>query len=381
MAGDRDEQEKTHQATPKRRQEARKKGQIARSRDLQAMLMLLTIGVGLLMFGQFTVQRIFALTRTALQTTPLDVTLSPQALDLFLDLIGFALVAIAPLLVISAVAAVASSLAVGGWVFSFEALQFKPDRLDPIKGLSRVFGPRGVVEMLKAFAKFIVVLLAALAVLYSMRNEVFSLGLGNPQVEVVAAMDKVLLAFILVAASTVVIALIDVPFQIWDHQRKLKMSDRQLRDEMKDTEGKPEVKQRVRQMQQEMAQRRMMEDVPQADVIITNPTHFAVALRYAAEEMDAPRVTAKGADLVASRIRQVATANDVEIIEAPRLARALYFSTEIGQSIPAGLYVAVAQILAYVFQLRQGGAVPVAPRTDKLPIPTELERNPDGSQA
>jgi flagellar biosynthetic protein FlhB len=184
-------------------------------------------------------------------------------------------------------------------------------------------------------------------------------------------------SFVILSASLELIAAIDVPFQLWDHAKNLKMTRQEVRDEHKNTEGKPEVKAKVRTMQREIAQRRMMSEVPKADVVITNPTHYAIALRYDADKMAAPVVVAKGVELVASQIRTVAVANKVPIFEAPPLARALYYSTEIDQQVPAGLYLAVAQVLAYVFQLRatvRGGPVPVPP--EDIPVPDEFVQGP-----
>jgi flagellar biosynthetic protein FlhB len=182
------------------------------------------------------------------------------------------------------------------------------------------------------------------------------------------------LAFLVLSAATMLIAAIDVPYQLWDHNRQLRMTRQEVRDELKETEGRPEVKGRIRTLQREMAQRRMMEEVPSADVVVTNPTHFAVALRYEALRSNAPRVVAKGADLIASQIRQVATAHQVPIVETPPLARALYYNGELDQEIPASLYLAVAQVLAYVYQLRaarQSGR-PEPPPPQGLPVPEDL---------
>jgi len=182
-------------------------------------------------------------------------------------------------------------------------------------------------------------------------------------------------SFVLIASTLILIAMIDVPFQLWEHKRQLKMTRQEVREEMKDTEGRPEVRGRIRNLQREIAQRRMMEDIPKADVIVTNPTHYAIALRYDQDNMLAPEVVAKGKGLIAANIRRVGMEHDVQLVESPMLARAIYFSTEIGEAIPAGLYLAVAKLLAYVFQLRiyrtDGGLEPEMP-TDLL-IPEEYQ--------
>jgi flagellar biosynthetic protein FlhB len=190
-------------------------------------------------------------------------------------------------------------------------------------------------------------------------------------------------SFVMISATLILVAAIDVPFQLWDHKRQMKMTRQEVREEMKETEGRPEVKGRIRSLQRELAQRRMMEEVPEADVIVTNPTHYAVALRYEQSRMLAPKVVAKGADLVAANIRKVGAENDVPLVESPLLARALFFSTELGQTIPAGLYLAVAKILAYVFQLRvydsDGGEKPEFPT--ELSIPEEFQYPVDDQPA
>jgi flagellar biosynthetic protein FlhB len=181
-------------------------------------------------------------------------------------------------------------------------------------------------------------------------------------------------ATVILASTLIVLALFDVPFQLWDHKRQLKMTQQEVRDELKQTEGRPEVRSRIRQLQREMAQRRMMEQVPKADVIVTNPTHYAVALRYDSDRMKAPVVVAKGADLIAANIRRSGVEHQVPLVEAPVLARAIYFSTELEAPIPAGLYLAVAQLLAYVFQIKAyrefGGDIPQAP--ESYPVPEDL---------
>jgi len=288
----------------------------------------------------------------------------------------------APLFLLSIVAALAAAVALGGWSFSTEALSFKPEKLDPVKGLGRVFSWRGVVEMLKGLAKFVVV--ATVAVLFLQLQGPRFLGLGaEPLMQGLAHTGNLVgWAFLSVSAAMLLVVAVDVPFQLWDHNRQLKMTKQEIKEEFKQTEGSPDVKARQRRIQMQMAQRRMMEEVPKADVVITNPTHYAVALRYDQDKMKAPRVVAKGSDLVAARIRAVASEHRVPIFSAPPLARALYFSTEIGHEIPAGLYVAVAQVLAYVYQLKTwapGGARPEPPAD--LPVPEEFLKRGPGKRA
>jgi flagellar biosynthetic protein FlhB len=229
----------------------------------------------------------------------------------------------------------------------------KPERLNPISGLQRIFSAKGLMELVKAIAKFLMVSVFAVSFLWSQSDQFLHLGREPFLQGLTHAAWLFGYSFLVMSLSLLLIAAIDVPFQLWDHSQKLKMTLQEVRDEMKETEGKPEIKSKVRALQQEMAQRRMMEDVPTADVIITNPTHYAVALKYNPDSMAVPVVVAMGKDLVALKIREIAQANNVEIFEAPPLARTLFAHSRIGQEIPGQLYYAVAQVLAFVFQLRQ----------------------------
>ena len=254
-----------------------------------------------------------------------------------------------------------------------KALALKPERLNPAKGLARVFSLNGLAELAKALAKFTVLALTAGLLLWRDMGSILSLGGQGLAPALSGAASLLLNSFLVLCGALVSIAALDVPYQYWRHHQQLRMNRQDLREELKETEGKPEVKSRQRALQREVARRRMMQEVPRADVVVTNPTHFAVALRYRPETMAAPRVVAKGADLVAQRIRGLAAEHGVPLLSAPPLARALYHGTRLGQEIPAGLYQAVAQVLAYVYALRrqrrEGGADPVPP-TD-LPVPDE----------
>ncbi|PKM44193.1 MAG: flagellar biosynthesis protein FlhB [Gammaproteobacteria bacterium HGW-Gammaproteobacteria-1] len=370
-----DGQERTEQATPKREQEAREKGQVPRSRELGTVAALLAAATGFMTMGESLMTALAEQMRRGLSLSReqvFDATAMPAH---FLKAVVEALLTLMPFFALMVVVAIAASAVLGGWAFS--ALSFKWEKLDPIKGMGRVFAWRGLIEMLKGMAKFMLVSFAALLLLQAMGGEF--LGLGRESLpQGLAHMGNLLLwAFLLLSATLLVVVLIDVPFQLWDHQRQLRMTKQEVRDEHKQTEGSPEVKGRIRRMQMEIAQRRMMAEVPKADVVVTNPSHYAVALRYDQSRGDAPVVVAKGADLIALKIRTVAQANDVPVLEAPPLARALYHSTELEQPIPVGLYRAVAMVLAYVYHLRQG---PVYNREGvvnmpDLPIPDDLRRD------
>ena len=375
---ERDEgQERTEQATERRLEQAREQGQIARSRELANLGLLLSGALGLLAFGPRTVSGLADLMRRAVSLDRTAVDSGPGELLTALESAAFeALVLILPLLAVLMVAALISPLALGGWSLSSEAIAFKPERLDPVRGLRRLISLNGLAELAKALAKFLVLGTAAGLILWTEMDRLLALG-RQPLAPALAEAAEILgTAFLVLCAALALIAAVDVPYQFWQHRHRLRMSRQELKEEYKETEGKPEVKSRIRNLQREMARRRMMQEVPKADVVVTNPTHYAVALRYAAEAMTAPRVVAKGADLLAERIRTLASEHGVPLVGAPPLARALYHNTRLNQEIPAGLYLAVAQVLAYVFALqryrKQGGQAP-APPAD-LPIPDELTR-------
>jgi len=372
-----DGQEKTEDATPKRLEEAREKGQVPRSKELTSMAMLLMAALSMALLGRHMVEQLGQIMHQGLVIERAKVFDHFAVIELFGTALGQAMLLLLPFLLVMLVTAFAAPVALGGWSFSTEALAFKPDKLNPLQGMKRIFAVRGVVEMVKSLAKFLLIGSIGAGLLWHYLPEL--MGLGRESVEAGLAHTGSILSksFIVLSASLLLIAAIDVPYQLWDHAKNMKMTRQEVRDENKNTEGKPEVKSRIRQMQRDIAQRRMMEAIPKADVVITNPTHYAVALRYNAGKMSAPIVVAKGVELVASQIRTVAVANKVPLYEAPPLARALYYSTEINHEVPAGLYLAVAQILAYVFQLKasvHGGPVPNRP--GPVEVPDEFFQGP-----
>jgi flagellar biosynthetic protein FlhB len=364
-------QERTEEPTPRRLQKAKEKGQIARSRELGTMGVLLVGGTTLLLIGGSLVRTIVDIAHLGLQLTP-EQARDPARLLVVFEAAGIeALVALMPFFVMVTLVAVLSHMALGGWSFAATAMAFKWEKMDPVKGLKRVFGPKGLMELAKALGKFLVVLGVAVWLLWWQVDHYLALSQMPPEAALAETVWIILVSFLVVAAALVVVAAVDVPFQLWDHKRQLKMTRQEVKDEYKDTEGKPEVKQKIRQLQREMAQRRMMEDVPKADVVVTNPTHFAVALRYDQQRAPAPVLVAKGSDRVATRIRELAAEHDVPRVEAPLLARALYHSTEIGQEIPQRLYVAVAQVLAYCYRLRTAGSAPPLD-PESLDVPEDM---------
>jgi flagellar biosynthetic protein FlhB len=367
--------ERTEPASQRRIEQAREKGQVARSRELTTVAVLLAAGGGLMFMGGGMMERMRALMRNALTLDRASV-FGPEHMLLHLHQYSLdILLAFLPLLGLMLLATVASSVLVSGWLFTVDALAPDFSRLDPLKGVTRIISWSGVVEMLKAVFKAGLIGGVALWVVWQDVDGVIALVSEPLESGVMHLARMVGFTFITVSASLLLIVAIDVPYQLWNHGRQLKMTKEEVRQEGKETEGDPQVKARIRALQRESARRRMMSEVPKADVIVTNPTHYAVALRYQEGTMGAPQVIAKGSALIALRIRELGEENHIPILEAPPLARALYRHAELGQEIPAKLYTAVAEVLAYVYQLRRyntyGGAQPEAPR--ELPVPPELD--------
>jgi flagellar biosynthetic protein FlhB len=373
-------QERTERASPRRLREARRRGQVPRSRELSIALSLTAAAVMFLFYGDTLVGGLAEILHAGLALDAARLAaLEARPMDLLFTLGGQALVIFAPFVLALAAAALLGPLAVGGWVFSAEAYAWKWERVSPLQGLKRIFSWRGLVELAKALVKFLLVAAAAwFAWRHFAAGELAALALaGSTQAALARGAEMLAWVFLVLAAATLLIAAADVPYQLWSHHRQLRMTRQELRDELKETEGRPEVRARLRRAQQEIARRRMMAEIPRATVVITNPTHVAVALRYRPSQDRAPVVVAKGIDSLAARIRETAARHAVPIVSAPPLARALYRSTRLGQPIPEGLYTAVARVLAYVYQLRaavasHGAPRPRPPQAEELEIPPAL---------
>lgn len=378
MAENEDGAEKSEEPTEKRRREAQEKGQLARSRELSMVTVTLGGVIALLVTGGDLGHTLMAIMQTSLDLSR-EALLSPDAMTRLLRHDGILMLkALLPLLIVLSAAAVLGGIALGGWMFSGETLMPQFGRMNPLAGLQRMFSMRSLVELLKAFGKFLVVLTVALLVLSFYEQELVSISKQTLETAVLHSMDIVGWSTLWMACGLLLIAAVDVPFQWWDNRQKLMMTKQEIRDEYKDSEGKPEVKSRIRRLQREIAERRMMQAIPSADVVITNPTHFAVALKYDTAKSQAPILIAKGGDFMALKIREIAMAHKVMVLESPPLARAIYFSTEVDREIPSGLYLAVAQVLAYVYQLRRfqkGQGRRPDPLKD-IPIPEELRQDP-----
>ncbi|GIU20223.1 flagellar biosynthesis protein FlhB [Shewanella sp. MBTL60-007] len=376
MAENDSSQEKTEEATSRKLQQAKDKGQVARSKELGTSAVLIASSVGLLMTGPNIAQamhnimsKLFTMSRDEIfDTSQMTNVWGLVGTELAVPLLGF--------ITFLALIAFAGNIALGGMSFSVKAFMPKASKMSPVAGFKRMFGVQAVVELTKGIAKFSVVAITAYLLLSIYLDRILMLSQDHLPGNIYHALDLIVWIFILLCASTFLIVVIDVPFQIWNHAKQLKMTKQEVKDEYKDTEGKPEVKGRIRQLQREMAQRRMMGEVPNADVIVVNPEHYAVAVKYDAARSTAPFVVAKGVDEVAFKIREIAREHDVAIVSAPPLARAIYHTTKIDQEIPEGLFTAVAQVLAYVFQLRQyqkGKGRRPNPIPLKQPIPDELK--------
>ena len=370
-------QEKTEDASARRLEQAREKGQVARSKELTAFVMTLAGCMVILMIFSDLIKQFSEMAHLSFAVSR-DVLMDKQAIMLHVkhSISGVAS-SVLPLLIVLFVAALISGVMIGGLNFSSQSLMPNFSRLNPIAGIARMFSAQSMMEMIKALAKFLLVAGIAVWVMIRHVGEIAMLADQDITTAMAHSLSITAWCFVAVSFSLLLLVAIDVPFQLWNHFKQLKMSKQELKDEYKETEGKPEVKSRIRQMQRQIAQRRMMEKIPQADVVITNPTHYAVALRYQTDKDAAPVLVAKGQDLIAQKIKEIAAEHNVTLIEAPPLARAVYYSTKINQQIPAGLYVAVAQALAYVYQMNQfkrGFSQQQATKPD-FPIPPELRKD------
>lgn len=369
--------EKTQDPTPKRLEKAREEGDTVRSKELNTMAILLTGAAGMLMFGAM-------MASSAGNILSQNLTLSREAIFDTSTMLSYLNISVMegmrlmlPLFGILLVAAFLGPIGLGGWNFTFKAVMPKASRMNPFSGLKRMFGPKALMELAKAAAKVLVVAGIALLLFWVNMDSMMQIAQEDIRPAIVHAMTIIGWSVLWMSCAMILITLVDIPFQIHSHTEKLRMTLQQVKDEMKDTDGKPEVKQRIRQLQYQMAQGKMMKALPTADVIITNPTHYSVALKYQQGSTGAPVMIAKGVDHMALRIRELGKEHKIPIVEAPVLARAIFYNTKLEEEIPEGLYKAVAHVLAYVFQLRQFnngvGKRPILP-TD-LPVPDDLQHD------
>jgi flagellar biosynthetic protein FlhB len=377
MAESESGQDKTEDPTEKRTRESREKGEIARSKELNTLAIMLAGAGGLLIYGGDLALELLEIMRLNF-SLPREVLLTPGAMTQYLLHSGkIALLAMQPVLIFLLLAAFIGPISLGGWLFAAGSLAPKFSRMNPAAGIKRMFSTTALIELLKAFGKFLLVLSVALVVLEGDIDDLLRIAHQPLEQAIIHSVQLVGWSTLWMSCGLILIAAIDVPIQLYQSKQKLMMTKQEVRDEHKDSEGKPEVKQRIRQLQRDASQRRMMAAIPDADVVITNPTHYAVALKYDPEKGNAPVLLAKGSDFLALKIREIAVANEVMLLESPALARSIYYSTELDQEIPGGLYLAVAQVLAYVYQIRQhraGKGKRPEPLKD-LPIPPDLRRD------
>ena len=344
--------ERTEEPSQKRLQDARERGQVPRSRELTNFATMIGGSATLVAIGGTLSARMSQLMRHGLAIEPQRLRDPDGMFSALGDACLGALTVLLPVFGALIVLVLLAALALGGWNFSAQALAPDFTRLSPLAGIKRLFGVRGASELGKALLKCAVVGGVCAAIVSWIFGDVLALGHMEPRTAIGRGAGLVSWAFVWLCGSLALIAIIDVPLQLYQFKLALRITRQEVRDEAKESDGRPETKQRIRQMQQTLARRRMMHKVPTADVVIVNPTHFAVALKYDPKKMRAPRVLAKGVDLVAQNIRRIAAEHRVPVFESPKLARALYRSTDLNKEIPAGLYVAVAQVLSYIFRVR-----------------------------
>lgn len=374
MAEQDSDEEKTEEATPRRLEKSREEGEVARSRELTTFMLLLAGVIGLWTLGRALYGELGGMMEQAFLFERRQAFEPLPMIDQGFALIERMLFTFMPLFLFLTVVALVAPALLGGWLISAKALKPQVSKLNPLKGLKRVFGVQALVELAKAIAKASLVGSVLIAFLYLNRDRFMALMDQSIQQALIGTMTLVAQASALMVLTLVVVILIDVPYQIWSHAKKLRMTKDEVKRENKETEGDPQLKARIRQQQQAMARGRMMSQVPEADVIITNPTHYAVALQYRETGMAAPRVIAKGAEAVATRIREIGEENGIPQLQAPPLARSLYHHVDLDSEIPVALYTTVAEVMAWAFGLkraaRDGGEAPPTP--GNLTVPEDL---------
>jgi flagellar biosynthetic protein FlhB len=372
-----DTNEKTEEPTAKKTSDSRKKGQVARSKELSTALVLISSAITFIFMGAEIAKALFEVTQrtfTLSRDETYDFIHMFQAWGFAFETISFPVLAY---MVIVTIAGIYGNIALGGYNFTWQGASPKASKISPIAGFKRMFGMNSVVELLKAIAKFVVVATMAFVALNIFKDEALHLDMELYPLNLFHALDLISWGFLLMCCALIPIAAFDVPYQSYKHNKEMKMSLQEVKDERKNADGDPQVKGRIRKLQYQAAANRMMQEVPTADVVVTNPTHYSVALKYDQNGTRAPTLVAKGVDEMAMHIRKIANGHDVPIVASPMLARAIYYSTEAEHEIPEKLFMAVAQVLAYVYQLKahkNGKGKKPQPLSKDLPIPPELRR-------
>ncbi|MBB6443859.1 flagellar biosynthesis protein FlhB [Bacillus benzoevorans] len=344
--------EKTEKATPKKRQDSRKKGQVAKSQDVTVAIGLFAVFLFLLSAGSYLKKSILSILQHSFQEYMLMELTEANVQRIFFEIMKEMAMLVGPIMLVGLIAGVAANYFQVGFLFAPESIQMKLEKIDPIKGFKRIFSLRSVVEFLKSILKLSIVGVITFLVLWSRMDEILILSQKTIGAALATLADLTLQMGLFAAGALLFLSLLDYLYQKYDFEKNIRMSKQDLKDEFKNSEGDPLIKSKIKQKQREMAMRRMMQEVPNADVIITNPTHYAIALKYDEKKLDAPFVVAKGVDYVAQKIKYIAKENQVIMVENRPLARALYSQAEIGATIPEEFFKAVAEILAYVYRTK-----------------------------
>ena len=346
--------DKTEKATPKKRQDARKKGQVFHSREISTAMVLMAVFAALRIFGHDIYNQILEYTKKVLTEYPKTENFyMPDILQhIFIDSIIVFLKAVGPILAIALLTGLIVSYAQVGFLFTLETIKPKFDRINPFSGFKRIFSMRSIVELLKAVLKIVIIGYVAYSYINGQAAAIISLmNMSLVNITSFIGLTSLNLA-IRICVVLILLGAFDFVYQWWEYEKNLRMSKQEIKEEYKQMEGNPEIKSKIKQKQRQMSMRRMMQEVPKADVIITNPTHFACALKYDVTISQAPMLLAKGQDYLAMRIKEVAKENKIEIVENKPLARSIYDTVDIGQAIPQELYQAVAEVLAFVYSLK-----------------------------
>lgn len=381
MAEEEDAEDKTEDPTARRLSKAREDGQVARSQEATVAATVLCVASFMYLFGQSFFRDISNNFATGFSFEAEAIMDPSLAMTRLVDALVSAFLTLLPLLLLVALVTIISSSFLGGFNFTWKAIQPKPSKLNPLKGVKRIFSLKSLVELGKAILKFALVGTTAWFLIMAAIPEFGEITLMALQPGVSEASGLIVTSFLVASSTLILIALIDAPYQAYQHNKQLKMSQKELKDERKDTDGNPEVKGKVRQKQREIAYSRMMGAIAEADVVITNPEHFAVCLAYDPSSEDPPRVVAKGVDHVAEQIRNVARDEGVAFFEAPILARALYFTTDIGAFVPEALYEVVAKVIAYIFNINAINRGRIRPSKPELKVPDDLIFDSNGQRS
>ncbi|MCF6440392.1 flagellar biosynthesis protein FlhB [Pseudoalteromonas luteoviolacea] len=369
-------QERTEEPTAKKISDARSKGQVARSKELGTTFVLIFSAVALILYGADIAKGLYNIMGRMLTLNRNETYDTTKMFSVWGDAFSELFFPMSMFVLIITVAGIIGNTLLGGFNFSWQAAAPKASKMSPMKGVKRMFGPQAAIELLKSVLKFVLVAGFAILFITWLFYDILHLSIESAPGSVLHSLEILGWLFLALSCTMIIISAIDAPYQSYTHHKQLKMTLQEVKDEYKNSEGDPQIKARIRRTQREMSQRRMMQDVPDADVVVTNPTHYSVALKYDTEKAGAPIVIAKGVDELAMQIRKVAKGNEVPIVESPVLTRSLYHTTEVGDQIPDQLFTAVAQVLAYVFQLKKfnkgRGRKPTKLSKD-LPIPDSLK--------